>query len=857
MIICYCRLFTETRFKHAVYPRLIFPSETVESLYVFTATANQLVIGACLPLSQIQHKCKSLSSDSSLTKTVMPIHDMLRWFASTQIRNVACLGGNLVTASPISDMNPMLASMGARLILSKLGDDNVSLLRRSVPVSEFFLKYRTVDIDPAEIVERVEVPVLAKVFEYVKPFKQARRREDDISIVTSGMYIRLAVKGEAFVIEQIDMAFGGMAPKTIMASETMKSMTGAEFNQATFMKAAGILVKEMKLPETVPGGQAAYRMTLAASFLYKFFLSVVEELNKDIEAIQADPASYPSVASPLPSAPTVDEKEASGTFNFLSAEKPSYAGVQMHPAPKVATGLEEEYLPKMENSQAAAAAGAVGKSSPHMSGSLHCTGEALYTDDIPQPPGTLQASLILSNECGAVLEALDVEPARGVPGVVGVYTAEDIKLLGGKNILGAIAKDEVIFLPVGQTVRTVGQVLGVVVAESLASAEAGARKAVPTYGKCEEKIIVTVADAIQANSFYETTRHVIERGDPSIMEKVSYDSGGVKKVGDIVKVSGSFSSGAQEHFYLETNTTLAIPSESDTNLTIYCSTQAVTKTQNFCSSSTGTPASKVVVRVKRMGGAFGGKETRSVHASCAAAIAAKRSSRPVRLTLPRDVDMSTTGTRHVFVSNYTASAEITQDGAKLVALDIKLYNNGGCGMDLSGPIADRALFHVDNCYNFPNIRAEAVACKTVQAPHTAFRGFGGPQGMAACEHVMEHLAVACSVPMEQFRRSNMYKNGETTHFGAVMGSQTLGKWNVPTIWDRLYRELDVPSRRAEVKKFNASNKWLKRGIALLPTKFGIAFTAKYMNQGKNQSAKYFTRNPSFWMAKVSFCLHQL
>jgi xanthine dehydrogenase/oxidase len=846
LISCLLSPFTETRFKHAIYPRLIFPSETVESLYTFTSSPDQLVIGACLPLSQIQHKCSSLSSDSSLTKTVMPIHDMLRWFASAQIRNVACLGGNLVTASPISDMNPMLASMGARLILSKLGDDNVSLLRRSVPVSEFFLRYRVVDIDPAEIVERVEVPVLGKVFEYVKPFKQARRREDDISIVTSGMHIRLAVKGEAFVIEQIDMAFGGMAPKTIMAIETMKSMTGAEFNQATFIKAAGIIVKELKLPETVPGGQAAYRMTLAASFLYKFFLSVVEELKKDIEAIQADPASFPSITSPLPSAPTVDEKEASGTFNFLSADKPSYAGVQTYPTPKVLPkGLEEKQLPKMETSQAAAAAGAVGKSSPHMSGSLHCTGEALYTDDIPQTPGTLQASLILSNECGGVLEALDIELARGVPGVVGVYTAEDIKLLGGKNVLGPIAKDELIFLPIGEKVRTVGQVLGVVVAESLESAEAGARKAVPTYGKCEEKIIVTVADAIEANSFYESTRHVIERGDLSILEKLSDGSDGVKKVGDIVKVSGSFSSGAQEHFYLETNTTLAIPSESDTNLTIYCSTQAVAKTQNFCAASTGTPASKVVVRMKRMGGAFGGKETRSVHGACAAAIAAKRSGRPVRLTLPRDVDMSTTGTRHVFVSNYTASAEITEDGAKLVALDIKLYNNGGCGMDLSGPIADRALFHVDNCYNFPNIRAEAVACKTVQAPHTAFRGFGGPQGMAACEHVMEHLAVGCNVPMEQFRRNNMYKNGDTTHFGSVMGSQTLGKWNVPTIWDRLYRELDIPSRRAEVEKFNANNKWLKRGIALLPTKFGIAFTAKYMNQGKNQSAKYFTRNPFF------------
>ena len=136
----------------------------------------------------------------------------------------------------------------------------------------------------------------------------------------------------------------------------------------------------------------------------------------------------------------------------------------------------------------------------------------------------------------------------------------------------------------------------------------------------------------------------------------------------------------------------------DTNLTVYCSTQAPTKTQKYCAKSTGTPASKVVVRMKRMGGGFGGKETRSVFASCAAAVAAKRTSRPVRLTLPRNVDMLITGHRHVFVSKYNASAEITEDGAKLVALDIQLYNNGGCGRDLSGPVADRALFHVDGCY---------------------------------------------------------------------------------------------------------------------------------------------------------------
>jgi xanthine dehydrogenase/oxidase len=364
-----------------------------------------------------------------------------------------------------------------------------------------------------------------------------------------------------------------------------------------------------------------------------------------------------------------------------------------------------------------------------MSGALHCTGEAVYTDDIPLPPGTLHGSLILSNQCGAVFVSIDTTPALKIPGVFAVYTAEDIAILGGKNLLGPIVKDEVVFLPVGEKVRTVGQVLGIVVADTLERSDLGARMVEVKYGECTEKIIVSIADAIEANSFYEMTKHVLERGDLSAIEslKTTDDFVGTPKLGDVVMVSGEFHSGPQEHFYLETNSTLAIPSEGDTNLTIYSGTQALTKTQTFCASSTGTQAAKVVARMKRIGGGFGGKETRSVFVSCAAAVAAKRSCRPVRLSLPRDQDMSTTGTRHAFVSRYNATAEVTEDGVKLRSLDIQLYNNGGCGLDLSGPIMDRALFHVDGCYFFPNFRAQGIACKTVQAPHTAYRGFGGPQ----------------------------------------------------------------------------------------------------------------------------------
>ena len=699
----------ETRFKHAVYPRLVFPSTSIQELFGFTVNDTSLVIGSCCPLSTIQYKCDEMSESSPrLKRTVLPIRNMLRWFASTQIRNVACLGGNLVTASPISDMNPMLAAMKGKLILSSLGDDGTAVNRRSVLVSDFFLRYRVVDLHPSEVVERVEVPILSPVFEYLRPFKQARRREDDISIVTSGMRIRLSISCSKFVIADIAMAFGGMAPRTILASKTANAMIGSEFCADTFLTAAQGLLDELKLPETVPGGQAAFRMTLATSFLYKFFLSCVADLKEDVEAIKANPSSFPDIpADSIPSLPTVDEIELSGTSNFLGEDKPRYHGQQSFPAPRLVKGLEDDILPVPQNAPKPQAA-EVGKPSTHASGPLHCTGEALYADDIPSPPGMLHAALVLASQCGGVLESVDISPALSVPGVKNVYTHVDLEALGGSNELGPIVHDEQVFLPVGEKVRTVGQVIGVCIAESLESAELGARMVNVSYGEVSEKVIVSVEDAIAAKSFYDFAIHSMERGDTATLDTLSStpDSAGTPKVGDIVKVSGTFRSGAQEHFYLETNSTLVVPSESDTNLTVYASTQAPTKTQMYCASATGTPASKVVVRMKRMGGGFGGKETRSVFASCAAAVAAKICSRPVRLTLARDVDMKLTGTRHVFVSEYSASAQITEDGAKLVAFDVTLYANGGCGFDLTGPVVDRALFHVDGCYNFPNFRAK-------------------------------------------------------------------------------------------------------------------------------------------------------
>jgi xanthine dehydrogenase/oxidase len=825
----------ETRFKHAVYSRLICPSDSISELFGFNVTKSTVTIGSCRPLSQIQSDCyDAVTVDQSLARSLMPIHDMLRWFASGQIRNVACLAGNLVTASPISDMNPMMAAMGGKLILSSM-DIGGSILQREVNVSDFFFKYRTVDLNSGELVERIELPILNIVFEYFSPFKQARRREDDISIVTSGMRIRLAIIDGKFVIDDVALAFGGMAPTTLLAADTGKTLIGAEFNRETFESASKVLLKEFALPTAVPGGQAAYRMTLATSFLYKFFLVVCKELEDDISTIKQNPTLFPDYPNELPVVPSIETNEHSGTNDFLNEKKPSYFGVQQYPAPRVAKGLEDDRFPLVDEAPLAQSV-VVGKASSHMSGPLHCTGEALYTDDIPLPPGTLHAILVLTAECGGVFESIDIAAALEVPGVIDVFAYDDIGKLGGDNTLGPIVHDEVVFLPPGEKVRAIGQVLGVVVAESLHSAELGSRTVKVNYGPCEDKVVVTIEDAIETGSFYDFSRHVLERGDLTIISNLATLTKfeGIPKLGDIVNVSGWCRTGPQEHFYLETNTTLVVPSESDTNLTIYSSTQATTKTQKFCASATGTPAAKVICRVKRMGGGFGGKETRSVFVAAAAAVAAKRTCRPVRLSLSRDVDMKISGTRHAFVSQYRASAQIVEAsagcgfGAKLIAFDVKLFANAGYAFDLSGPIVDRALFHVDNCYYFPHFRAEGIACKTSQPAHTAYRGFGAPQGMSIQEHVLDHLALTCNVSSDELRRTNMYKDGDHLPFGMIVGKETSGKWNVPIMWDRLYSELDVPLRRSNIDDYNSTNKWTKRGLAFIPTKFGIAYTSKFM-----------------------------
>ncbi|KAK6400373.1 hypothetical protein LTR95_019313, partial [Oleoguttula sp. CCFEE 5521] len=277
-----------------------------------------------------------------------------------------------------------------------------------------------------------------------------------------------------------------------------------------------------------------------------------------------------------------------------------------------------------------------------------------------------------------------------------------------------------------------------------------------------------------------------------------------------------------EHFYLETNAAVAIPKPEDGEMEIWSSTQNPSETQAYVAQVTGVAANKIVSKVKRLGGGFGGKETRSIQLAAICAIAAKKVQRPVRCMLNRDEDILTSGQRHPFLARWKVAVD---KNGMLQALDADVFNNGGWSQDLSGAVVDRALSHIDGCYKIPNVFVRGRIAKTNTVSNTAFRGFGGPQGMFIAETYMEEIADHLKIPVEELRQKNMYKTNEPTHF-----KQELKDWYVPLMYKQVLEESKYAQRRAEIETFNKEHKWKKRGLSIIPTKFGISFTALFLNQ---------------------------
>ena len=447
---------------------------------------------------------------------------------------------------------------------------------------------------------------------------------------------------------------------------------------------------------------------------------------------------------------------------------------------------------------------AVGKALPHDSAHLHVSGRAAYTDDLPEPRDLLHLAAGMSTVAHAKVLDVELGDVIAADGVVEVCTAADIP---GENNYGSIVKDDPLFAD--GLVQYVGQPLFAVAATSVDAARKAARKARVTYEELDA--ILDPLDAVARESFVLPSETLVRGRPDEALEAAPH------------RLQRRVALGGQDQFYLEGHVAMAIPQE-DRGILVYSSTQHPDEVQGIIAHATQREAKDIVVICRRMGGAFGGKESQAALIACIAAIAADKTGRPCKLRLDRDDDMIMTGKRHDFVIDYDVGFD---NNGRILGIDFEFAARCGMSADLSGPVNDRAMFHCDNAYFLENVRILSHRCKTHTVSNTAFRGFGGPQGMFAIEYVVDDIARALGMDPFDVRRINFYGHGErnVTHYQQVVEDNI-----ADMLFERLRVSSDYEKRRAAISDFNGRSKVLRRGIAMTPVKFGISFTSTLLNQ---------------------------
>ncbi len=448
--------------------------------------------------------------------------------------------------------------------------------------------------------------------------------------------------------------------------------------------------------------------------------------------------------------------------------------------------------------------GKIHKPLAHDSAAKHVSGEALYIDDLPEPKDLLHLYVVQGEKAHARITRLDVSAVRTAPGVVLVMTADDVP---GVNDASPIAGDDPVFAE--DLVEYVGQSLFAVAADSIEQARAAAKLAIVVYE--ELPAILTIEQALAENSFILPPREISRGNAREAILSAEH------------RLTGQFEIGGQDHFYLEGQVAYAIPGE-DGDIFIHTSTQHPTEVQHNVARFLDVPDNAITTNVRRMGGAFGGKESQGAWYAAMVALAATLTGRPAKLRLDRDDDMIMTGKRHDFIAKYDVGFN---DEGQVAGVAFDLASRCGRSADLSAAINDRAMFHVDNCYFFENVSIVSHRCKTHTVSNTAFRGFGGPQGMLVPERMMD--AIACYLQKDplDIRQVNFY--GTDTR-NITPYKMTVEDNIALEIVDELAITSNYFSRRKEVRAFNQTSRFLKKGLSLTPVKFGISFTATHFNQ---------------------------
>ncbi|KAF9981656.1 hypothetical protein BGZ65_003715 [Modicella reniformis] len=755
------RIGIDTKFKHMEYNPLVYLHDIAE-LQGVSITSEGITIGANISVANLQ-KAMEEAIDTVNEHQVPVLRAFLaslKHFANHQIRNSASVAGSVATASPTSDLNPLfIASNSTFSILSS--NQTAGSPARVVPATEFFVGYRKTAINPeTDILTKIHIP-LTQPSEYIRAFKQTKRRDDDVAIVNAAIRVRLSQDNK---VDEIVFGYGSMAAFTCQAKRTSEYLKGKTWGDKDVLeKALETLDEDLPMQISTPGGMPEYRRTLSKSFFVRFWWDVIQRQSMDITHNHGD-------------------------LRLLSEE------VHRH----TSFGTQSD-KGATQNSET----GIVSKSVNMVSAMKQSTGEAIYTDDMPRIHNELYGALVLSTRAHAKVVSVDTSVALAHPGVRGYFDHRDVP--GTNTWGGGILLDEFIF--VIDTVYCVGQTIGIIVADTQAIAQEAARMVKVEYHDLPS--LLTIDEAIAADSYIPITKKLVKGDVDAAFATCAKIFEGETRVG------------GQEHFYLETQSAIVNYNGED-EVEIHASTQSPNEIQLSISKLLGLRAHKVTCKVKRLGGGFGGKESRTLPMIGALSVAAFRTKRPIRCMLDRNEDMVISGQRNPFMGKWKVGLD---ENNMLVALDIQMYLNSGWSADLSPAVMERAMIQIDGVYNFHNVRVSGYCCRTNIPSNTSFRGFGAPQGNIITEDFMTQIAEQINVPVDKFRVMNFYKPGEMTHY-----NQELLDWHLPKGYMQLKEKANYETRLAAVEEFNKLSKWRKRGMSFIPTKFGVTFPILHLNQ---------------------------
>uniref|UniRef100_A0A3B4H7F7 Aldehyde oxidase 1-like n=1 Tax=Pundamilia nyererei TaxID=303518 RepID=A0A3B4H7F7_9CICH len=729
----------DMKFKGILHPLIISPTR-VKGLFEVSQTPQGVWVGAGCSLSELHSVLEKLVPQFPEEKTEVfrALNRQLGNLGSVQIRNVASLGGNIVSAYPNSDLNPILAAGNCKVSVISSGG------RREVPLNQdFFVGFGKVILQPEEIVVSVFIPFSRKG-EFVQALRHAPRKEASFATVTAGM--RVMFSESSRVVQDVSIYYGGMGPTTVSAAKTC---------------------------------QAIIRRSLCFPLNFRSLLYFI---------------TFSPCADLLffPSGRGTTRPSAKPTTSFWKSW-PSL--LQLQEGREIQPGLQEFQPVSKDQSNH----DAVGRPMMHRSAISQATGEAVYCDDLPKIEGELFLMVVTSSRPHAKITGLDVSEALQLPGVVDVITTKDIP---GKKVRTFCGYNEELLAE--SEVSCIGQMICAVVADTKAHAKRGAAAVKISYEDLPDPIF-TIEEAVEKSSYFEP-RRLLQRGDVTEAFKT------VDKV-----YEGEIRIGGQEHFYMETQSMLVVPVGEEMEFNVYISTQWPTLIQDAVAETLNIASNRVTCHVKRVGGAFGGKVTRTSVLASITSVAAWKTNRAVRCVLERGEDMLITG-------GEPSSVGFMNDG-KIVAADFQFFANSGNTVDESPLVAEKMVLHMDTAYNIPNLRGRGTACKTNLPSNTAFRGFGVPQGLLIVENMINDVAMVLGCPADKIREMNMYRGPSTTHYKFEFNPE-----NLLRCWEECKRRSDYSARRGAIEQFNEQNRWKKRGISIIPIKYGIAFSDGFLNQ---------------------------